>query len=263
MNFTNRTLHLNPEPGESGGGSGAAAAGAPASGGAAPAFDASQYVPKSEYERLSSEFGRFRGDAENRFRTFESRLPQPEPTKQDKAPSMKEFLNANGEMDAEGFEKYQDAKIAYNLKTHRQEWEREQTAARQREDYEARQNSILEAHSSRQDAYHRANPDYNPDFPVSFKNAAVTLAVADSDYSAHIHHFFQKNPDKLSELRSIERDKGAIAALRYIGRLETQFETKQAAAPSPVARPTRGGFGGGGAKPVQRSEKEIVADWRD
>lgn len=252
--YTTRTrLHLDPDA--DGGGGGAPAADAPALGGGAsadfqgqaPAFDPDAYVPKSEYQRLQSEFGETRQQYEARFRDFESRLPKPQAPEPDKAPSMKDFLNANGQLDDEGFERFQDAKIQYSLKQHRAEWEREQGEARQREDYEARQTSIIEAHAARQDAYARANPDYNPRASMQFKNAAVTLAVADSEYSAHIHHFFQKNPDKLAELRGIERDKGAIAALRFVGRLESQFEATTDVENKNkvrIAAPTKPGFGG-------------------
>lgn len=267
MNFTNRhNIYRNPDLDGTGGG--AAPADSPGGGaapaadvGSAPAFDPAAF--KNEIlGTFRNEFGGFRQQLEGRFRSYDERLNPPKQEEGDKRPSMKDYdFNKDGE-----FERYQDDLLKFKLKEHRSEWEKEQTASRSREEQEARTQSILDSHAERQESYARANPDYNPDFPVAFKNAAVTLAVADSEYSAHIHHFFQKNPDKLSELRGIERDKGAIAALRYVGRLESQFEAQETAAPAKraaaSAMPTAGGFGGvkpAGAK--QPSKEEIYDKW--
>ncbi len=56
---------------------------------------------------------------------------------------------------------------------------------------------------------------------------------------------------------------GAIAALRYVGRLESQFEAKDSATRTAPAKPTRGAFGGTGAKTPTRSTQDILNDWRN
>lgn len=262
---TRPNLYLDPDAGDAGAGGGAPGDGAPApveGAPAAPSFDPAQFE-----SRINGMLESFESKFSSRFQDYDTRFQQmqaPKTQEEDKPPRMKDFLNEDGVMDAEAFEKFQDAKLNYTLKKERATWEQQQTEAREAEERESRQQSIIQSHIARIDAYAKNHPDYNPNASLTFRNDAVTLAIADSEFSAHIHHFLQKNPDKLSELRNMERTSGPIAALRYIGRLESRFEAQDQNknTPAPVARPTRGAFGGAGAKPVQRSPEEIISDWR-
>ncbi len=265
MNYMNRNhIHLDPAADDLGSIGGAAAPSAPAGDAvpAAPVFDESRYVPVEKYQELERSFGETRQQYESRFRDFESRLPKPE-VKEDKRPALEDYMK-NGEMTPEAWEDYQEARIAFSLKNHRATWEKEAQEASRQEASEARINDTLEAHAQRATKYKGENPDYNPNASLNFRSDAITLAIADSDFSAHIHHFFQKNPDKLAEIRSIERDKGAIAALRYVGRLESQFENQQAAVPgkktAAAAMTTAAGFGGNRPSPARQKTPQEIFD---
>ncbi len=257
-------LHLDPAP--DGAGGGAADAAASPGGSAAPAFDASQYVPRADFERVNQEFGEYRNASEQRFRDFESRLPQPQKRepKEDKEPNAEDGsydFNKPGE-----FQRYQRDLANYYIRQGFQQ--REQETQKQQQDREYRESvqGALSSHAERQDAYKALNPDYDPYKSVNIGNEAVTLEILTSDYSAQIHHFFQKNPDKLSELRKLAQTNPG-SAVRMVGRIEASFEAQEAAAPAKkaaaAAQPTTGGFGGGkpSGQPA-RTQADIVKEWR-
>jgi hypothetical protein len=259
MNFHHSNRFLSPEPLNGGEGGGAGGSGAPAV--PAPAFDASQYVPKAEFDRISNDYNEFRQTAEQRFQDYDSRLPKPakvEPS-EDKEPDA-ESGEYNFQKPGE-FQRYQRDLTNYHLRKNLSERESKQNEEQREASRTQYVQSLQDAHATRADSFRAANPDYDPNKSIKVGHDTVTLAILDSDYSAHIHNYLQKNPEKLSELRGIISSKGPGAGVRYVGRLETMFENK--AVPGlPAAKPTKAAFGGGAAKASQRSQEEIVKDWR-
>ncbi len=250
-------FHLDPAP--DGAAGGAANTGSPVGGDAAPAFDSSKFVPREDFDRVNSEFGEFRQNAEQRFQDYDSRLPKPEKqeAKADKAPSPADY-----DFSKEGqFEAFMDARTKYNFKIQRKEWDDEQAQTQSRQDYDKSVNKALADHGSRMDAYKAVNPDYDPYKNITIPHTGVTLEILNSEYSANIHHYLQKNPDKLKELRGLSQSNPA-AAVRMVGRMEAMFENKPVAPLNPAAKPTRAAFGGGNAKASKRDTVDIVKEWR-
>ncbi len=255
-------FHLEPSP--DGAGSGAAAAGSPAGSDAAPAtpsFDASAYVPKADFDRVNQEFGEFRQTAEQRFQDYDSRLPKPvkEEAKEDVAPKASDYdFNKEGE-----FERFMDDRSRFNFKQEFSTREKTYQESQREQGYKEYVQSTQDAHAARADQFRAANPDYDPNKSILLGNDQVALAVLKSPYSAHIHNYLQKNPEAVSEIRKLAKSDPADAVMT-IGMIAAQFKTQEKAAPViPSARPTRGAFGGGGSKPVQRDPLEIAKDWRN
>ncbi len=250
MNYMNRhNLHLDPSADDLSGGGGAAPTGAPA-GDAAPAaqvFDAKAFESQLN-TRLEEETGRIRGEYEGKFRDLESRIPKPE-SKEDKEPEMGDFL-VNGEMTPESWKAYQAKLNGYHFKQNVSNWEKErQTSYQESKARESVQTKISD-HHKRVENYKVANPDFNPRDTRFDRD--VALAIASSEFSPHILHFLQKNPDKLAALRELEEN-DTLSAVRYIGRLESQFENQAAGVDSKITTArtstTTGAFGTGkGAK---------------
>ncbi len=249
MNFTNRhNIYRSPEPDGSGGG--AANVSAPAGNVAAPAapvFDATAF--ESQFtSRLEQETGRIRSEYEGKFRDLESRIPKQE-AKPDQEPVMKDFL-VNGEMTEEGWSKYQAAVNGFHFKKNVSEYEKNQSDKQQQDYTVAEERKIVSSHHKRVQEYKAANPDFNPTNARFDRD--VALAIAESDYSPNILHFLQKNPEKLAALRELEEN-NVRGAVRYIGRLEAQFEAQSSTLETKITTaktaPTAGAFGTGkGAK---------------
>lgn len=265
MHFTNKH-NLRLDPALDGAAGGAAEAGSPA-GGAAPAegFDTSKFVPREDFERIQSDYSQFRQTAEQRFQDYDSRLPKPAKAevKEDKEPDAE-----SGEYDFSKpgeFQRYQRDLTQYHLKQNLTQREQQYAETQREEGYKQFVQKTQDAHAERADAFRAANPDYDPNKPVNIGNDNVTLAIMESEYSAHIHNFLQKNPDKLTEIRKAAATNPA-AAIRMVGRIEAAFEEKadnSAQMDKAVrAKPTKAAFGGGGAKTPDRSVDDILAEWR-
>lgn len=261
MNGIKQHIHLDPAAGDSAGG-GAASGGSPDAGAASavPVFDESKYVPREDFERIQSDYSEFRQAAEQRFQDYDSRLPKPAPVEKKGPPSVADFdFSKEGE-----FERFADERAAYLFD--QKMAERDTTSRRQAEEqgYKQYVQSTQDAHWERGDSYRAANPDYDPNKSIKLP-AAVALSVMESDYSAHIHHFLQKNSDKLSEIRKVAETNPA-AAIRMVGRIEAQFENKADTTAriekAVSAKPTRAAFGGTGAKTPDRSVDDILKEWR-
>jgi hypothetical protein len=243
--YSNAFKHLHLDPAPDGAAGGAAASGSPVGGDAAPAFDASQYVPKAEFDQIRNDYSEFRQSAEQRFQDYDSRLPKQETAepKADVAPKVGDYdFNKEGE-----FERFIDDRNKFTL---RQEFSQRETQQKQQQGESQYRESVqkaLSSHAERQDAYKALNPDYDPFKNVAIGNEAVTLEILNSDYSAQIHHYFQKNPDKLTDLRKLARENPG-SAVRMIGRIEAQFESQAATITgkksAATASPTSDGFGG-------------------
>lgn len=255
MNFTNRhNIYRSPDLDGSGGG--ADNVSAPAGNDsvpATPAFDESRFVPREQFEEVS---GRVSG-YEKQLRDLESRIPRQEP-KADAEPSMDDFLE-NGEMTKAAWSKYQAAVNNFHFKRNVSEYEKER-GEKQQQDYTAgEERKIISGHHKRTQEYKAANPDFNP--TQSRFDRDVALAIAESDYSPHILHYLQKNPDKLSALREME-ETNIRGAVRFIGRLESQFETQESTIQSKVTTartaPTAGAFGTGkGATKQDKTPEQL------
>ncbi len=252
-------FHLDPAP--DGAAGGAADSSLPAND-AAPAFDASKFVPREELESLRSEYGDFRSQAEQRFQDYDSRLPKSEKqeVKADKAPSPADY-----DFSKEGqFEAFLDARNQYNFKIQRKEWETEQAQTQSKQEYDASVQKALSDHGSRMDAYKAVNPDYDPYKNITIPHTGVTLEILNSEYSANIHHFLQKNPEKLKELRGLSQSNPA-AAVRMVGRMEGMFEKQETAIPgkqkAASASTTADAFGGKSSGGRTKSTKEIYDEW--
>jgi hypothetical protein len=245
MNFTNRhNIYRSPDPDGSGGG--ADNVSAPAgneSASATPAFDPQEFETRFN-SRLEQETGRIRSEYEEKLRGVESRLPKQE-TKQDQEPSMEDFL-INGEMTKESWSKYQAAVNGYHFKKNVSEYERERSEKGQEAHTKSEERKIISSHQKRSQEYKAANPDFNP--TQARFDRDVALAIAESDYSPHILHYLQKNPDKMAALREME-ETNIRGAVRFIGRLESQFENQESVIQSKVTTaktaPTAGAFGTG------------------
>jgi hypothetical protein len=255
-------FHLDPAP--DGAAGGAAAAGSPAGGDAAPAFDASQYVPKAEFEQIRNDYSEFRQTAEQRFQDYDSRLPKPakEEAKSDVAPKAADYdFNKEGE-----FERFMDDRARFNFKQEFSTREKTYQESQREQGYKQYVQTAQNEHSARQDAYKVLNPDYDERKNIDIRNEAVVLSILESEFSANIHHFLQKNAEKTAELRKLAVNNPA-AAIRMVGRLESQFESQAAAVPAKKAAasaaPTSAGFGGG--KPSgspKKSNEEIFDKWQ-
>ncbi len=229
--FFQNNFHLEPSP--DGAGSGAAAAGSPAgsdAASAAPSFDASAYVPKADFERIQNDYQEFRSQAEQRFQDYDSRLPKPvkEEAKPDVAPKASDYdFNKEGE-----FERFMDDRAGYKFKqefsTREKTYQESQREQSQREYVQSVQNS----HAERAETFRTINPDYNPQLSPITPNSPVAFAILDSDYSAQIHHLLQKNPEKLKELKGIIEKQGEAHGIRWVGRMEAQFESQAAVVPA-------------------------------
>lgn len=247
MNFSTYARHFHLDPAADGTGGGAAAADSPV-GGAAPAFDESKYVPVEKYQELEARFGETTQEYERRFQEFEGRLPKPESKehKSDKAPSVADYdFNKEGE-----FERFMDDRASYLMEKKLSEREKSQSETLREQNYKQYVQSAQNSHAERADSFRAANPDYDPNRSIKIGNEAVGLAILESDFSAHIHNYLQKNPDKTKELQKLATSNPA-AAIRLVGRIEAQFESQAAAVPSKMkaaaAKVTAGGFGGKGA----------------
>ena len=254
-------IHLDPAP--DGAAGGAANPSLPAGGEAAPAFDASQYVPKSEFERISNDYSSFRQEAEQRFQDYDSRLPKPEMAepKADVAPKASDYdFNKEGE-----FERFMDDRAAYKFNQEFSSRESKYRESQQEQSYKQYVQSTQDAHAERADSFRAANPDYDPNKSILLGNDTVALAVLESEFSANIHNYLQKNPEKVVEIRKMAKSNPANA-VRMIGRIEAQFESQAAAIPAKksaaAAMPTAGAFGGPkpSGKP-QPSKEEIFKNW--
>ncbi len=223
-------FHLEPSP--DGAGSGAAAAGSPAgsdAASAAPSFDASAYVPKADFDRISSDYQEFRQTAEQRFQDYDSRLPKPvkEEVKEDVAPKASDYdFNKDGE-----FERFMDDRARFNFKQEFSSREKQYSETQREQGYKQFIQSTQDAHAERADQFRAANPDYDPNKSIKIGNEAVGLAILESDFSAHIHNFLQKNPEKTVELQKLAVNNPA-AAIRMVGRIEAAFETQAAVVPA-------------------------------
>jgi len=260
MNFLHNQIKRSPDGGDAAGG-GAASADSPL-GGAAPASGFS--IDESTWQQTQQELNdlrQYRETADSRFQEFENRLPKNDADK-DAKPSLESGsydLNKPGE-----FQRFQEDLFDWKMKNTRNEWDKEVQTRQQKEQQEAHTASILDSHYDRQDKFKATNPDYDPTKSIAFKSDAVTLTIAGSDYSAHIHHLLNKNPAKLAELRTLERTRGPAAVILAVGRMESQFEAADATQTraNPRAMTTKGSMGTGtGGKPVKRSVSEIAADW--
>ncbi len=250
-------FHLDPAP--DGAAGGAANTGSPVGGDAAPAFDSSKFVPREDFDRVNSEFGEFRQTAEQRFQDYDSRLPKPEKqeAKADKAPSPADY-----DFSKEGqFEAFLDARTRFNANNLRKEWDSENSKVQREQSEREYVQSVQDAHAGRAETFRTINPDYNPQLSQIKPNSPVAFAILDSDYSAHIHHLLQKNPEKLKELQKIIRDQGETHGIRWVGRLEAQFEKQETAIPAKktaaAASTTAGAFGGKSAGGRTKSNQEI------
>jgi hypothetical protein len=247
---------LSPDPLNGGEGGGAGGSGAPAA--PAPAFDASQYVPKSEFEtRLQSEIERVNGDWESRYSELEGRLPKPAASEAPKGPPKHSDYDLTKEGQLEAF---LDARAEYLMEKKFADRERQQEESGREESQKQYVQRLQNEHRDRAESFRAANPSYDPN--RSFKiQRTVGLAILDSDFSAHIDNYLQTNPDKLKELRKIIDDRGPGAGVKYVGRLETMFEGKAAPA-MPQGKPTRPAFSTVPGKTPTRGTEEIVKDWR-
>jgi hypothetical protein len=257
MNFTNRNnLHRNPDPDGLGGGAAPESAPAGGTAPAAPAFDPQEFESRFN-SRLEQETGRIRSEYEEKLRGVESRIPKQE-VKPDAEPAMEDFL-VNGEMTKESWSKYQKALNAYHFKQNVSEYERERAEKYQETYTKAEEQKIVSSHAKRMQEYKAANPDFNPT-NTRFERE-VALAIAESDHSPNILHYLQKSPDQLAKLRELE-ETNPRAAVRFIGRLESQFEIQEASIQSKVttakAAPTTGAFGTGkGATKQDKTPQQL------
>ena len=257
-----RTLHLDPNPGEPGGGGAASAA--PASGGAAPAapaFDAGAFESKIT-GLIQNSLGGFRREVEGRFSKF-----APSPTAQpqaDKAPSMKDFLGSDGQMDEERFEKFMDARLKHSLKSERSEWEKDFQTKQGQQRSASQVRESQRQHIARETEYEKSNPTYRQDLMNAGDmevNPQVGARILASKHSANIIHHFAKNRGDFAQFQALSYD-DPESALEMLGELSYQFKASAEPRKLPQGGPTRAAFGGGGggAKP-KRSLQEIQQDW--
>lgn len=264
MNY--RTLHLEPGANEAAGG-GAAGAGAPAAGAAAPAFDPAAF--KTEItgliqSGLNNGLGSFR-------REFESKYAAPRNDRndrgdEDKAPTMQQFFNSKGEMDEEGFAKYFQAQHKHLSKAEKAEWEKEYQDKQGKLESESSFRKTRNEHLTREAEYSKANPSYQQDIMAAGDmevNPRVGRRILSSPYSANIIHHFAKNRSDFQSFQALSYD-DPEGALEMIGELGYQFKATNTAANKGLpAKPTKAGFGTLGSKTAtQRSNSEIIADWR-
>ncbi len=260
--MNNRTFHLSPEPGEPGGG---AAAAVPANGGAAaaaPSFDASAFETKIT-GLLQNQFGGLRREIDSRFSKF-TPTPAAQPAA-DKAPSMKDFLGSNGEMDQEGFERFMDARLKHSLKGERSEWEKEFQTKQGEQQSASQMRESQRQHIAREAEYEKSNPSYRQDLLAAGDmevNPKIGARILASKYSANIIHQFAKDRGLFSQFQALSYD-DPEAALEMLGEMSYQYKASEnnTSRRMPQAQPTRQAFGGaGGAKP-KRSLQEIQQDW--
>lgn len=261
MNFWNRhNLHLDPAADGSGGG--AATDGSPDVGAApaSPAFDPESFkgeILGSLRNEIGSHFQRFLPEIESRLAPREAREEfSGMPSLEDK-----KYLNAQGELDAKGFERY----LKDVSKAERAEWEREYQANQTRLQSESSFRQVTKEHLSREAEYEKANPTYRQDIMKAGDmevNPRVGQRILASKYSANIIHHFAKNRNDFSRFQQLSYD-DPESALEMIGELGYQFKSTESKPASIPAKPTRGAFGGAGAKPTSRDLASIIKDWRD
>lgn len=270
MNFgTKHHIHLDPNTGDAGSGGGAPAGGAPAPAGGAsatPSFDANAF--KTEVTgMLRSEMSRFQRDLEGRFSRPAPEKESPE-GRGDKEPSLNSYLNANGEMDADGFARYQRDMHRYFSRAERTEWEREHQQAQARQQSAASFRKAQNEHLGRESEYEKANPSYRQDLLAAGDlevNPDVGRRIIASKYSAHIIHHFAKNQADFRTFQALSYD-DPEAAIEMIGELaygfkarETDVTTKRRAASAP---PTTDGFGGGRpAGSPKKTKEQMYEEW--
>lgn len=261
-------IHLEPAAGEPVGGGGAPVGGAPAPvGGAptAPTFDPNTF--KTEVTgTVRSELSRLQREIEGRFSQL--RAPAAAEPKGDKPPSIKDYLNAQGEMEPEKFEQYQHALHKHFSRSERAEWEREHQASQAKQQSASAFRKAQNEHLDRESEYERANPSYRQDLLAAGDlevNPDVGRRIISSKYSAHIIHHFARNRAEFHKFQALSYD-DPEAAIEMIGELgygfktrETNTTTKRRAAAAP---PTADGFGGGRpAGSPQKSKEQMFEEW--
>ncbi|MES2367602.1 MAG: hypothetical protein V4563_17130 [Pseudomonadota bacterium] len=253
-------FHLDPAP--DGAAGGAADSSLPAGNDAAPAFDASKFVPREELDSLRSEYGEFRQTAEQRFQDYDSRLPKPvkEEAKADVAPKAADYdFNKEGE-----FERFMDDRAAYKFNQEFSTRETKYKESQREQSYKEYVQSTQDAHAERADQFRAANPDYDPNKSILLGNDQVALAVLKSPYSAHIHNYLQKNPDKVAEIRKLAKSDPADAVMT-IGMIAAQFKAQETAVPQKQkaagTSTTVGGFPNKSSGTRAKSDQEIYDEW--
>lgn len=267
MYSTKPRLHLDPDTDNLGGGGGAPETG-PASGEGAPAspsFDPDAF--RSEFsgllrEELGRGLGQIRSEIETRLTPAQERAQE-----SNEAPSMEDrkYLNAQGELDAKGFQRWQADLYKHMSKAERSEWEKENQTRQTQLQSESQIREAKRAHVARESEYSKANPTYQQDILRAGDmevNPSVGRRILSSKYSAHIIHHFAKNKADFSQFQGLSYD-DPEGAIEMLGELGARFKASENASsrPSIPVKPTRGAFGGGGSRPAARSMEEMKKDW--
>lgn len=257
FNSHQKNIHLDPAPDGAAGGAADTSGSPPVD--AAPAFDAAAYVPRADFDAIQSDYQTFRQNSEARFRDYDARLPKQEKPEK-KAEKEPDAEDGSYDFTKPGeFQRYQRELTQYHLKNQFAERETTQAQANQERSQREYVQGVQDSHYQRQDAYKAVHPDYDAYKEIAFGNRDVTLAVLESDSSAEIHHFLQKNPDKVNDIRKVATN-NPREAIRMIGRLESQFEAKadleKKVEKTVSIKPTKGSMGGGAA--TGKADKTIA-----
>lgn len=259
MNFWNDTRHLDSDT-EFGGGGGAPIDGVPAAdegAPATPAFDSAAFEARL--------LGSVRNELGGIRREFESSRAPTRQAEPDKAPTIQQFYNAKGELDEEGFSKFLAAQHKHLSKAERAEWEKDYTQKQTQQQSQSSFRKSQAEHVSRESEYEKINPTYRQDLMAAGDmsvNPSVGQRILASKYSANIIHYFAKNRAEFMRFQAESYDDPA-GAIETLGELRARFSNASTATTKIPPRPTRNGFGTGGAKDAQRSTKEIVDEWRN
>ena len=271
MKFNHYTrLNRNPDPDGLGGGG--AGDGSP-SGEGASAFDASQYVPKAEFERVTGELGEFRNkysSLESDYNGFKSKFSglfsEGKEGKADKEPNFADY-KTRGE---QGVLEYIDARAAYLANKQFGTLQEQQAKQREAQNAQANLSAAYQKHIGRiPDAQKRYK-----DFDQVTANAAMALPdgrdgkhnvladVLDSDHSADLQYKLSKNPGDLYKLVSAYNESPAKGA-RMLGAFEAQIEASRAAEKAAMkkagVRPTIQNTAEADGNPNESQELDAIA----
>lgn len=201
----------------------------------APAFDASQYVSKADFDSLASRNqeweGKFNGLQDRLSSVFGGSREQ-EPAK---APSREDFIRRYGN-NPEAVEKWIDARSQWIADSRYQELTKNQQKVQSEQQQKAARQTNLSAHVKRIGEASSTYKDWDNvvsqadlNLPDGTNNTPdVFNAVIESEHSAGLTYLLAKNPgEKFKLLNAFYQ--GERQGNRYLGMLEARIESEASA----------------------------------